>query len=121
MTQRRAVVMGNVEGGPRIAAEATDCRSNQSAERRLQRLAVHCSLECFILAALPLFRLFGKYALGNVDIVPDHTHDAAVLVVISLPPAGDPSNLAGWTNDSEVNVERFVVENTGIALEFRPG
>src|SRR5262249_18327789 len=100
----------------------TDCRPNQSTERRLQRLAAHCSLECFILAALPLFpfpqRLFGLYALGNVDIDPEHTHDAAVLVVMPAPPGTEPSNLVGRKNNSEFQVERFVIADSSIDLGF---
>src|SRR5262249_36857861 len=74
---------------------------------------------------LPLFpfsqRLFCLYALGNVDIVPDHTHDATVLVVIPAPPGGEPSNLARRTHDSELYVELFVVADSGITLRFHCG
>ena len=122
MAQRRAVVAGNVEGGPRLAAKATDCASNQSTQRRLQRLAAHCGLECFILAALPRLaitqRLLSLNALGNVDIDSDDTHNAAVLVVLPASPGTEPSNLAGRKNDSEFQVERLMIPDSGIAVGF---
>src|SRR5262245_48833945 len=104
----RCAVMGNVEGGPRFASEATDCRANQSTERRWQRLAAHCGLECFILAALPRLsitqRLLNLYALANVDYGRDDTNNAAALVVMPAPPGIEPSNLAGRKNDSKFQV-----------------
>src|SRR5262245_7384308 len=68
----------------------------------------------------PLFvfpqRLLGLYALGNVDVVPDHTDDATVLIVIPASPGREPSNLAGRTNDSELQVELSAVADSGITL-----
>src|SRR5262249_34134918 len=85
----------------------------------------HCGLECFILAALPLFpfpqRLLSLYALSNVDIDPGHAHNAAVLVVVTTAPGTKPSNLAGRKNDSEFQVERFVISDSGILLRFDCG
>src|SRR5215831_14841880 len=73
----------------------------------------------------PLFAfpqcLLGLYALGNVDIVPDHTHDATVLVVITAPPRREPTNLTRRTNDPELQVERFAVADSGITLGFHCG
>src|SRR5262252_2599420 len=117
--------MDNVEGGPRFAAEVLDCRSNQNTKRRLQRLPPHCSLECFILAALPRLgvtqRLLGLLRSVMSIFDPSHAHNAAVLVVVAAPPGTEPSNLAGRKSDSEFQVERFVISDSGILLRFDCG